>query len=237
MGLLDTLREQFAGLPTGMSRAHQQRLNAWKRRSPADLALNHQVTRYVIVDVESSGLNAEFDDPISVAAVSVSGGLIDPNDVFEVVIRQEQVSTAKNILEHGIGASAQRQGVPPADALLMFLEFVGGSPVIAYNAFLDQAMIDRVTLFALGIRPALNWIDLAKVLPEIFPAHADKISGFESWLDVFMIPASKRRSLILDCYTTAQLLQMALRRATAMGKGSPASLIRLDESRRWLRHK
>lgn len=236
MGWLDSLRETLAGNAGRLTPEQRMRLDAWRRLPPADLDASHMLTRYVIVDVESSGLNAEKDRLISIGAVAVSGGLIDPRDAFEVVLRQDKVSTAENILLHGIGASAQREGIDPAEALLAFLEFAGKSPLIAYHTFFDQAMIERAARDVLGFRPAFPWIDLAWILPEMFPRQQDSVSGLENWLDIFRIPNFQRHNAVADCYATAQLFQIVMRRGRAFEAESPAKLMLLEKSRRWLRH-
>ena len=65
--------------------------------------------RWLVVDVETSGLDAARDRLLAIAAIAVrvdwpSGRLaIVLGDSFEVVLRQEAPSTRENILLHGIG--------------------------------------------------------------------------------------------------------------------------------------
>jgi DNA polymerase-3 subunit epsilon len=236
MNWLDALRDAFGGGSGPLSPDQRLRLDAWRRLPAVDLEADHMATRYVIVDVEASGLDAEKDRLISIGAVALNGGLIDPLDAFEVVLRQDEVSTTENILVHGIGGSAQREGIEPAEALLDFLEFAGKAPLIAYHTFFDQAMIERAARAALGFRPPFVWIDLAWILPEMFAGRQDTVSGLENWLDIFGIPNFRRHNAVADCYATAQLMQIVLRRARAFEAGSPSRLMLLEKSRRWLRH-
>lgn len=236
MGWLDTLRGVLGGASANLTVEQRLRLDAWRKLPRADLEASHMLTRYVIVDVEASGLNAEKDRLISIGAVAVNGGLIDPLDAFEVVLRQERVSTTENILVHGIGASAQREGVDPAEAVLGFLEFAGNSPLIAYHSFFDQAMIERAARAWLGVKPVFDWIDLAWILPEMFAAQRDTVSGLETWQEIFGIQNFQRHNAVADCYATAQLLQIVLRRARVFEADTPAKLMLLEKSRRWLRH-
>jgi len=72
--------------------------------------------RWVVLDVESSGLNVTSDRLLAIAAIAVhveSKTLrIALGDSFEVLLRNDvQVADKSNILLHGIGVGAQRQGV------------------------------------------------------------------------------------------------------------------------------
>ena len=100
----------------------------WQRLPAVDLNAAHERCRYVVVDVETSGLNMRRDRLISIGAVALVDGRIDFADAFAVILRQERVSPRENILIHGIGASAQSEGVDPAGALLAFLGYIGKAP-------------------------------------------------------------------------------------------------------------
>src|SRR5660397_8815 len=119
--MLKLLRKRFA-FPLPLSLEQTARLAIWQ--GLPKVATNGPLddTRCVVVDVESSGLNLDRDHLIAIGAVGVSGGKIDMADSFEVVLQQAESSSHKNILIHGIGGTAQRNGVPPVDAMLRFLE-------------------------------------------------------------------------------------------------------------------
>lgn len=210
-------------------------LEAWRKRPADDLTQPHFRTRYVVVDVEASGLNMIKDRLISIGAVAVSGGMIDPLDAFGIVLRQDEVSSHENILIHGIGGSAQQDGVEPAEALLRFLDYVGKAPLVAYHAEFDQAMIDRAMKRYLGVSPDLRWIDLAWVLPELYRERIDAQVQLDDWLAQFGIDNFLRHNAVADAYATAQLLQVALTRGAALGKESAQVFMDTEKARRWVR--
>ena len=75
-----------------------QIIDEWQRLPATDLELLHHHCRYVIVDVETSGLNMKKDRLISIGAVALVEGRIDFADAFQVILRQDQVSSNENIL-------------------------------------------------------------------------------------------------------------------------------------------
>lgn len=214
--------------------AEQEMIENWRRLPAADLSVMHEEQRYVVVDVETSGLNMKKDRLISIGAVALVAGRLDFNDAFQVVLRQEQVSTHANILIHGISGSAQSAGVDPVEGLLAFLQYVGKSPLVAYHAFFDQSMIGKATREYLGMELAQPWIDLAWVLPDFFSFRGDANVAFDDWLHHFGIESILRHNAVSDAYATAKLLQVAIAGGQQKGATSPVAFMRIEKARRWM---
>lgn len=233
MGWLKTL---FGGAANRVSLApaEQEMIENWRRLPAADLSVMHEEQRYVVVDVETSGLNMKKDRLISIGAVALVAGRLDFNDAFQVVLRQEQVSTHANILIHGISGSAQSTGVDPVEGLLAFLQYVGKSPLVAYHAFFDQSMIGKATREYLGMELAQPWIDLAWVLPDFFSFRGDANVALDDWLHHFGIESILRHNAVSDAYATAKLLQVAIAGGQQKGATSPVAFIRIEKARRWM---
>jgi len=217
-----------------LSSEQRQALEAWQALPDADLHCMHNRARYVVVDVESSGLNMKKDRLISIGAVALVDGQMDFNDAFQVVLRQDRVSTHENILIHGIGGSAQSEGVEPVEALLAFLGYIGKAPLVAYHAFFDQALIDKAMSEYLGMELEQVWIDLAWVLPDFFRFRMDGRVALDDWLQHFEIENILRHNAVSDAYATAKLLQIAIAHGTHKGADSPASFIKIEKARRWM---
>jgi DNA polymerase-3 subunit epsilon len=209
-------------------------IGAWQQLPQPDLNCLHKAGRYVIVDVESSGLNMKKDQLISIGAVALVDGCLDFKDAFQVVLRQDRASTHENILIHGIGGSAQTEGVEPAEALISFLQYIGKAPLVAYHAFFDQSMIDKAMEAYLGIELGQTWIDLAWVLPSFFQSRTDARMELDDWLRLFDIENIRRHNAVSDAYATAKLLQILIAAGDKRGADSPASLLKIEKSRRWI---
>lgn len=206
----------------------------WQRLPAADLNAVHGRCRYVVVDVETSGLNMRTDRLISIGAVALVDGRIDFADAFAVILRQERVSPRENILIHGIGGSAQSEGVDPASALLAFLGYIGKAPLVAYHAFFDRAMIEKAMQQYLGVELAQTWIDLAWVLPSLFPEQREARAALDDWLKLFSIENIMRHNAVSDAYATAKLLQVAISAGNQRSVASPAGFLRQEKALRWM---
>ena len=230
------LSRLFGAAPPAVDLPSAQRaaLADWQRLPAVDLDATHQRCRYVVVDVETSGLNMKTDRLISIGAVALVDGRIDFADAFAVILRQDQVSSDANILIHGIGGSAQSEGIDPATALLAFLGYIGKAPLVAYHAFFDRAMIEKAMRQYLGVALAQTWIDLAWVLPSLFPDLTSARANLDDWLNLFAIENIMRHNAVSDAYATAKLLQVAISAGNQRGVASPAGLLRQEKARRWM---
>jgi DNA polymerase-3 subunit epsilon len=221
--------------------AQRERLSDWQQRPDVDLDTPHAACRYVVVDVETSGLDMKRDRLIAIGAVAVVEACIDPSDSFAAVLRQDVVSSRENILIHGIGAQAQSEGSEPADALLDFLDYIGKSPLVAYHAFFDQAMIAKALRMYVGASIRQPWIDLAWILPALFAEHHGRghleyhaPAALDDWLRLFAIENVMRHNAVADAYATAQLLQMAIAAGQRGSAPTPGALCRIEKARRWM---
>ena len=209
-------------------------LQRWRRLREYDGSRPPGTGRWVIVDVESSGLDAINDRLIAVGALAVVDGAIDLADSFEVVLRQDEVSSDDNIEVHGIGGTEQEEGAEPAEALAAFLDFVGKDPLVAFHAPFDATMLRRAIDRHLGLAFRRPWLDLADIAPLVWPRYASRLGGLDDWLEAFSIPVAFRHRAIADCLATAQLMLMVLPRSKGIGAASTAQLMALSGRDRWL---
>lgn len=191
---------------TPLSAQQFDRLETWQTLPPANLDKAMTDARYVVVDVETSGLNLARDRLIAIGAVAVYRGRIALADSMEVLLQQEKASDKRNILVHGISGDVQRGGMPPVDALLNFLEFVGKDPLIAYHAPFDRTMLDKAMRKHLGIKLEAAWMDLAHLAPALCPELPQVNCSLDFCTAHFGIASFARHSALSDAFASAELL-------------------------------
>ena len=206
------LQRWFASKPQ-LSPQQAKRLASWRVMPELERTAAFDHTRFVVVDVETTGLNLMTDTLISIGAVAVVNGRIALGDSFSVVLQQRESSRKENILIHGISGSAQREGVLPADALLAFLEYLGKSPLVAFHVAFDETMIKRALRQYLGISFKRPWLDLAYVLPALYPSLMRSHRALDDWLIRFGIRNDDRHNAAADALATAELLLVAIAQA------------------------
>jgi DNA polymerase-3 subunit epsilon len=218
--------------PPELTPQQVQRLAAWQALPSPRKDLPIGEMRIVVVDVESSGLNVSRDRLIAIGAVAVSYGHVRLSDSLEIVLQQEQVSEKDNILIHGIGGTAQRGGIAPADALLSFLEYLGKDPLIAFHVAFDESMISRALKTFLGLKFQHAWADLAYVAPALYPQLALAHRSLDDWMGLFQISNYARHNALADALSTAELLLGLRPKLEARGMASLRGLQALERERR-----
>lgn len=209
-----------------------QRLHALAEVEGPPIRRSHRMNRYVTVDVATTGFDVAKDRVLSIGAVAVHHGRVDLADCFEVVLRQGESPATANILAHQIGGQQQLAGNDPAEALVSFLEYVRLAPLVAFRADFDQAMLERELDEVLGLRTQSLWIDLAKVMPPLFPSNDCRT--MEDWLRRFGIHMIAPHDALADAFATAQMLQVVLSAADRIGIDCPAKLDEMQRAQRWL---
>ena len=167
--------------------------------------------RWVVLDVESSGLDPSRDRLLAIAAIAVQiqprRAVIDLADSFEVVLLQPQTDAAvdrENILLHGIGVGAQRAGIERRPALQGFATFVGDAPLIAFHAAFDRAMIEGAFAIEALAAPANPWLDLEPLAAVLRPKI--KARSLDEWMLALGIRCLARHQAAADTLATAELL-------------------------------
>ena len=217
-------------------------MRSWLGRLFGGPPVTLRAARWVVIDCETSGLDAARDRLLAIGAVAVRGGRIALEESFNAVLRQELGNGGQeagidvaNILVHGIGVDAQRNGRPVAEALAEFTDFVGDGLPVAFHAPFDEAVLRRAMTARAKEGPA--WLDLAQLAPALYPG-AGPAKGtrraLDDWLAEFGIACPERHDALADAYATAQFLLVLLAEAERQGAGTVDALRRLERSRRWI---
>jgi DNA polymerase-3 subunit epsilon len=194
----------------------------WLRRTPLG------GVRWVVVDCETSGLDASRDRLLSVGSVIVSAGRINLGEAFDAIVRQEAPSRTENILVHGIGGDAQCAGRPRAEVISELQAFIKDCVPVGFHAAFDAAILRRH-----GLDVGQRWLDLAQLAAALFPQRRVD-DALDAWLAQFGIPPLGRHTAIGDAFSTAQLLLVLLAQATRQRLDTLEALMRTQRAARWL---
>jgi DNA polymerase-3 subunit epsilon len=204
-----TLQQRVAALPTAQP---------WQTCS-----LREQ--RWVVLDLETSGLNLNKDEVLSIGAVVIEDGAVDFSQQFERTLLREQPRLGASVLIHGLGPEAIAAGQAPAHALLDFMTFVGDSPLLAFHAPFDEHMLTRALKASLGYTLQHPFIDVAALAPMLCPDAALREAGLDDWTAHFGLQVGERHHASADALVTAELAMLLFSRARRQGLDSPCALI------------
>nr|WP_290444547.1 MULTISPECIES: 3'-5' exonuclease [unclassified Pseudomonas] len=201
----------------------RQRLARLPRPAPAAVcSLREQ--RWVVLDLETSGLNPNRDQVLSIGAVAIEDGAIDLGRPFERTLRRPEQKTNASVLIHGLGPSALAAGCDPAEALLELLEFIGDSPVLAFHAPFDQRMLERAVKSSLGLRLQHPFLDVAELAPMLNPDTVLREAGLDDWIARFGLEVQARHHASADAQVTAELALILFSQARRQQLDSPLQL-------------
>ncbi|CAI3786737.1 DNA polymerase III PolC-type [Pseudomonas sp. MM227] len=209
--------------PTPLAVELQQRLQGLPGPQPlADCSLREQ--RWVVLDLETSGLNLNKDQVLSIGAVVIEDGAVDFSQQFERTLLREQPRLGASVLIHGLGPEAIAAGQAPADALLDFMTFVGDSPLLAFHAPFDEHMLGRALKDSLGYTLQHPFIDVAELAPMLCPDALLRAAGLDDWTMHFGLQVGERHHASADALVTAELAMLLFSRARRQGLDSPRAL-------------
>jgi len=180
--------------------------------------------RWVVLDLETSGLNMSRDVVLSIGAVVIEDGAVDLGQQFERTLLRTDHKLNPSVLIHGLGPSAIAAGSEPVEALLDFMEFVGDSPMLAFHAPFDQHMISRALKESLGYRLQHPFLDVAEIAPLLLPQAGIRQAGLDDWTSFFGLHAQERHHASADALVTAELAMILFSHAKRQGMDSPAQL-------------
>ncbi|QGW75625.1 3'-5' exonuclease [Pseudomonas alkylphenolica] len=191
--------------------------------------------RWVVLDLETSGLNTQRDQVLSIGAVVIEDGAIDFSQQFERTLYQRDHKLTSSVLIHGLGPSAIAAGCDPAEALLDLMTFIGNSPVLAFHAPFDQRMLSRALKDHLGYRLQHPFFDVAELAPLLNPQITLREAGLDDWTACFGLEAIERHNASADAMVTAELALILFSQARRQHLDSPAQLD--QHLQRWRRRK
>lgn len=223
MNLFQWLKPSRRASAPDLTPEQLQRLN----QLPRACVLNEKPLRqqrWVVLDLETSGLNIKRDEVLSIGAVVIEDGAIDMGQQFERTLLRPDHRLSPSVLIHGLGPSAIAAGSDPVEALLDFMAFVGDSPLLAFHAPFDQHMISRALKESLGCTLQHAFLDLADIAPLLCPQANLRQAGLDHWTGFFGLQAEERHHASADALVTAELALILFSRARRQDLDSPAQL-------------
>jgi DNA polymerase-3 subunit epsilon len=191
----------------------------WRARIHDALARPLGATRFVVLDLETTGGGPSPAGIIEIGAVRVVDGRL--TETFATLVNPGQrippfITRLTGIADEMVAAAPRI-----ADALPAFLEFVGDDVAVAHNAAFDMGHLDAAqrALSGLGLdRPSICTLRLARrLLPGLRRRSLDSVAG------ALGISCWNRHRALPDARIAAEILCVFLERL------AERNVVRLDE--------
>ncbi len=183
---------------------------SWLSKRIERFSQTNKITqRWVVIDLETTGFDANQDSVVSIGAIALHGRELQLAEHIELFVKPRYIGSRKNILIHGIGEAKQRDGMSPQAACIELMDFIGPAPLVAFHAPFDAAFLGRAVHTYVGTPFHPQWLDAAAVVKAAWPQSSAK--SLDDWLENEAIVNETRHSALGDAYATAMLLQKAMR--------------------------
>ena len=172
--------------------------------------------RFVVLDTESTGLDVDRDQLVSIGAVGVINDEVRIEDHFEVVIPIQHNTSA--VFYHGITREEASAGVPEPEALEQFLTYLKDGVIVGHHIGHDILMLNRAIERNFGFELqnlAVDTMDLALKLDSVLGVAPDERPDFslDGLCRRFGILPHDRHTASGDAFLTSQIFLRLLRSA------------------------
>ena len=200
-----------------------------------DLSRKARSYRYVVVDLETTGLSLSHDRVVSVGAFRVVEGRVRLGDVFNELVNPGRNIPESSIKIHGIVPDMVAEARPAWEVFDSFLAFLGMDILVAHHAGFDLDFINKVMRRSHGF-PLQNLVlDTVSLCREIaFPPHRypyginlnNRKYSLDAVAEHFGIEIYQRHTAIGDALAAAMVFQQILARLEKGGSGFLRNLVR-----------
>jgi DNA polymerase-3 subunit epsilon len=158
--------------------------------------------RFVVFDMETTGLDWKEDIVLSIGAIGISGNAIEVGDYFETFIQQDKYNT-HSVAGGSILKNNEEEKVIEAEALIQFLNYAKDATLVGHNINLDIEMLNQ----------ALKRLDLGRIKNPIMDTNAlyirwknlpdDTLVTLDELCDALKIRKAVRNTASGNAYITA----------------------------------
>ncbi len=161
---------------------------------------------FVVVDVESTGLNPKKDRILSIGALKIHNNEIFVKESFEIYIQQSAYNPESARI-HGIIKNGRIQKFSETDAMKMFIEYIRSDIIVGHSITFDITILNVTLKRIVGDKlknKILDTIELYKRLKGGDFRLGDSTS-LDKLCDEFNIPKSDRHTASGDALITGIL--------------------------------
>ena len=122
---------------------------------------SNKTRRFVVFDMETTGMDWKEDVILSIGAIGVTGNAIEVGDFMEVSVQQDKFKPQSVALNSIIKQSANEK-VVEAEGMIQLLNFIKDATLVGHNVNLDIEMVNQ----------ALKRLDLGRLKNPLMDTNA-----------------------------------------------------------------
>lgn len=173
------------------------------RREHASQARREKKAGYVVIDIETTGLDPEHDEILELGAVRIIDHKI--SDSFCTLVQPKGIVPENITALTGITQQMAVGGIAPAEALETFWGFLGQSTVVGHNLSFDLAFLKKASAEAGIVVSNNSCLDTLTLARRKVQGIADR--RLETLADYFEIRPERFHRALDDCITTFRVFE------------------------------
>jgi DNA polymerase-3 subunit epsilon len=206
---------------------------AWRGASvglaaPPGATLAVESARYVVVDLETTGLRPGSASICEIGAVAVEG--LELGATFETLVNPRRPLPVAIAALTGIDPASLRTAPPAELAVRRFLDFAGDAVLVAHNARFDLGFLDVEVERLTGRRLAAPVVDTVWLARRLLEGRIRRV-GLASLAHFFGTSVAPCHRALADAQATAEVLVQLVGLAQERGTETVAELVELSAPR------
>ncbi len=169
---------------------------------------NIPADEYIALDTETTGLNPNKDEILSIGAVKIKGDRILTSKSFEIFIKPLRNISEESIKIHHILPSDIENGGTIDDALTQLLYFIQNRPIVGYYISFDMAILGNYLQQFINIKLPNDTVELSSMYYERYrkkSAHEFVDLKFDTIMDELDIPLLGKHDALNDAIMSAMI--------------------------------
>ena len=159
---------------------------------------------YVVIDIETTGLDPNWDDIIEVGALRVSGGNVV--DEFSSLVKPESGQVPSFISKLTGITNEMLADAPRIDDILpRYRDFIGDSVTLGHNVHFDINFLYDQYVDILNVPLSNDFVDTLRLSRKLFPEFEDY--SLVSLIESFGIQGNSFHRSLSDCHHTHALYE------------------------------
>lgn len=165
---------------------------------------------FIVLDLETTGLNSEDDLILSMGWVDIANNIIDLASAQHLYLNNDsQINPETAVINH-ITPQMLSEGVSIHDAMMAFFEAARGKIIVAHACIVEENFINQYLLKSYGLREIpLFWLDtlcIEKNMEKAISNHEEVILTLSGTRQRYGLPEYNSHNALADAISTAELL-------------------------------
>lgn len=167
-------------------------------------------SEYIVLDLETTGLDSEVDLILSMGWVHINNGYIDLASAQHIYLNNDsQIKPETAVINH-ITPQMLSEGLSIHDAMMTFFESARGKILVAHGCVVEVNFINKYLLKSYGLHDLpLLWLDtlcIEKQMEKAISNHEEVILTLAGTRERYGLPEYNNHNALADAVSTAELL-------------------------------